>query len=310
MPFNQNLSVPIVAGSSTTLSNTLAPASFANVAVNGPLGTASTTTDINTVFEITQTTANVDIILQSPTLNPAAGKLFTIKSSSASTNMFFMYGARVYPGQTTLVLWNGTVFSSVGEPFDSKSIQTVTTATATATRWNHIILCDTTANAVNITLPTNIGNIGKDITIVKSAGSNPVTVTATGLIGSNNTIAFIGGAITFIAASNTQTLTQWGVSSVTGAIIDDQNASTTTTYSSSKINSLAFNTFEHLLINGRTDGVAINITGGTYLVYTYNGNTIYRFLSTALDSNGYSVTEAFYDTLTSGVLSDLIVARG
>jgi hypothetical protein len=208
MPFYQNLSVPIVAGSSTTLSNTLAPASFANVAVNGPLGIASTTTDINTVFEITQTTANVDITLQTPTLNPTAGKLFTVKSSATSTNMFFMYGARVYPGQTTLVLWNGTIFSSVGEPFDSKSIQTVSTTTYTATRWNNIILCDATANAVAITLPTNTGNIGKDITIVKSAGSNPVTVTATGLVGNNNTIVVIGGAITFIAASNTQTITQ------------------------------------------------------------------------------------------------------
>jgi hypothetical protein len=69
-------------------------------------------------------------------------------------------------------------------------------------------------------------------------------------------------------------------------------------------------TWEHLAINGKTDGVDIATTGGTYLVYTYNGNTIYRFLSTAEDSNGYNVEDSFYSTLTSGTLSDLIITRG
>ena len=68
-------------------------------------------------------------------------------------------------------------------------------------------------------------------------------------------------------------------------------------------------TWEHLAINGKTNGTEIATTGGVYFVYTYKSGTIYRFLSTAEDSDGYNVEDSFYATLTSGTLSNLIVIR-
>jgi len=58
-----------------------------------------------------------------------------------------------------------------------------------------------------------------------------------------------------------------------------------------------------------TNGVDVAITGGTYLIYNYNGTTIYRFISTASDANGYPVEDAFYATLSGGALSGKICQR-
>lgn len=58
-----------------------------------------------------------------------------------------------------------------------------------------------------------------------------------------------------------------------------------------------------------TNGVDVAITGGTYLIYNYNGTTIYRFISTASDANGYPVEDSFYATLSGGALSGKICQR-
>lgn len=69
-------------------------------------------------------------------------------------------------------------------------------------------------------------------------------------------------------------------------------------------------TWEHLVTNAKTSGAETATTGGTYMIYTYKTKTIYRFLSTALDANGYNVEDSFYATLTGSTLSDLIITRG
>jgi hypothetical protein len=48
------------------------------------------------------------------------------------------------------------------------------------------------------------------------------------------------------------------------------------------------------------------ITGGEVFSYTYDSITRYRFVP-----NPYSATgDAFYETFSGGVLTDIIVARG
>lgn len=52
------------------------------------------------------------------------------------------------------------------------------------------------------------------------------------------------------------------------------------------------------------------IAGGTVLTYLYKGVTIYRHITDAVDVYGYPNEDAFYETFSGGILSDLIVLRG
>jgi len=67
--------------------------------------------------------------------------------------------------------------------------------------------------------------------------------------------------------------------------------------------------WQYLAINGKTDGVKNDITDGYYLTYTHQGVSIYRYITTATDANGYPNQDSFYATNTAGVLTNLIVTR-
>lgn len=190
MPFNQTLVIPNVQGDSTALSNTTPPAIVANLAVSGVIGTAPLTVDVNTVFTITQTTANITITLPNPTVVTGA-RIYTMKSSTASTNPFQFYGKTVYPGKTIIVLWDGTAYTAINDPIENDRIESVATATYTTTQWGNVILVNATASAVAVTLATNVGNTSKETIVVKTAGTNNVTVVSTGLIGTNNTLSTV-----------------------------------------------------------------------------------------------------------------------
>ena len=61
--------------------------------------------------------------------------------------------------------------------------------------------------------------------------------------------------------------------------------------------------------HGRTNGVQVPITGGYYLVYEFQGQNIYRYITTAIDLNGYPLQDEFYSTLTGTTLTNLITKR-
>jgi len=71
----------------------------------------------------------------------------------------------------------------------------------------------------------------------------------------------------------------------------------------------AVNPWIILVGEATTNGVDVAITGGTYLIYNYNGTTIYRYISTASDANGYPVEDSFYATFSGGALSGKICQR-
>lgn len=68
-------------------------------------------------------------------------------------------------------------------------------------------------------------------------------------------------------------------------------------------------TWEYLAINAKTDGAENTITNGYYLNYDLQGVSIYRYITTATDANGYPNEDSFYATNTAGVLTNLIVTR-
>lgn len=67
--------------------------------------------------------------------------------------------------------------------------------------------------------------------------------------------------------------------------------------------------FSEIVIEAETDGIEIPITGGVYMVYNFKGQTVYRYMTTATNANGYNIEDSFYATLTAGVLSDKITQR-
>ena len=67
--------------------------------------------------------------------------------------------------------------------------------------------------------------------------------------------------------------------------------------------------FSEIVIEAETDGIEIPITGGTYMVYNFRGQTVYRYMTTATNTNGYPIEDSFYDNLTAGVLSNKLTQR-
>ena len=65
-----------------------------------------------------------------------------------------------------------------------------------------------------------------------------------------------------------------------------------------------------LLINVEYNGTESSITGGTVLECVIDGNVIYRFISSQVNSNGYPVEDSFYSLFTGGVLTNLMIGRG
>jgi hypothetical protein len=89
--------------------------------------------------------------------------------------------------------------------------------------------------------------------------------------------------------------------------ITDAKNKQTLTYNGTKwINAYSW---QYLVMNAKTNGVKIPILAGFYLAYTLQGSTIYRYITTARDANNYPLEDAFYSTLSGGVLSNKIVER-
>ena len=56
-------------------------------------------------------------------------------------------------------------------------------------------------------------------------------------------------------------------------------------------------------------GVDTNITGGEVSECDYKGSTIYRFINSTENANGYSIEDSFYSNFDGTNLSNLIVSR-
>ena len=95
----------------------LATLTIANLATGGSIGTAATTVDIASSFNISQTTAGQTLTIASPT-NAIAGD--QIRAINTGTAAFTILGKVVAPGTFTDIFWNGTGYSVDAE--DRKSV--------------------------------------------------------------------------------------------------------------------------------------------------------------------------------------------
>lgn len=92
------------------ISNTLnvVELAVANIAANGPIGTAATTVDVASAFAIKQTAAGIAITVPSPTVATPAGQLIFV--SNVGTAQFTIGGATVRPGNGTILQWSGAAW--------------------------------------------------------------------------------------------------------------------------------------------------------------------------------------------------------
>jgi hypothetical protein len=75
-----------------------------------------------------------------------------------------------------LEIFNGTTWDIIAKLSDIPNATTITTITTnTSASYGVVYLVDTSLNSIDITLPTAIGNIGKEISI-KNIGDNTVNI--------------------------------------------------------------------------------------------------------------------------------------
>ncbi|GEM_PF-4249185 len=85
--------------------------SVADLATGGNIGTAATTIDIYTSFNLAQTTASQTITLADPT-NTTAGRIVYL--SNTGSTPFTFYGSTVKVGDTTAAMWDGNSWNLAG----------------------------------------------------------------------------------------------------------------------------------------------------------------------------------------------------
>ena len=106
------------------------PLAVADLPTGGDIGTAATTVDIYTGFNLTQTTAGQTITLPTPTSNTYAGRLIYL--SNTGSVPFTFLSSSVLTGTTTQAMWNGTAWTLAG----SNSGLPIGTANNDTMRWN------------------------------------------------------------------------------------------------------------------------------------------------------------------------------
>jgi hypothetical protein len=98
--------------SGATIYATLA---LANFTASGAIGTAATTVDAKTMFNINQTTSNITLSLPNPT-DTTAGRIAYV--NNVGTTSFFFLGTQIVPGNSRTAIWNGTAWKLTGNSDD------------------------------------------------------------------------------------------------------------------------------------------------------------------------------------------------
>jgi hypothetical protein len=135
---------------------------IANLATGGNIGSAITTVDLYSFFNLTQTTGGQTITIPSPT-DITAGQQITI--TNTGTASFVLLGTTISPTRYVTLLWNGTAWIGVQQSTTNKTIQQLN-ATGAITSWNSVVEIGATPLVANITLTLPVNNtssIGKDI---------------------------------------------------------------------------------------------------------------------------------------------------
>lgn len=87
-------------------------------ATGGNIGTAITTVDVKTIFNVNQTSSGQTITLPNPT-NTATGRLAYV--TNIGTTSFMFLGTQIMPDSSRAVIWNGTKWILTGNADDRVS---------------------------------------------------------------------------------------------------------------------------------------------------------------------------------------------
>jgi hypothetical protein len=243
-------------------------------ASGGSIGSAATTVDVSTSFNVNQTTASQVLTLDTPTVT-TAGRLVIV--SNVGSVPFTMYGVIVSVNTTTTFYWNGTQWTSSGiDGSGANYIQNQLGSDQTANfqitgtgQANTSILTPIvdTATGVTLSLGTSTATaltIGRSGVTTTNSGALTVSELLTGQLGLT-----VSGATTSInASSNFATNINTGTS--TGAVsIGNSAAGAIALQSASTIGLTGTST-----ITGLSSGVALTVSNSssTGNIVNFNDN--------------------------------------
>ncbi|MCW2957003.1 MAG: hypothetical protein JWO69_1872, partial [Thermoleophilia bacterium] len=196
-------------------------ASIANLAAGGAIGTATSTVDVDTTFNVNQTTAGQTLTLPSPTTT-TGGRIAYV--SNVGTASFTMYSVTVAAGATQQYIWNGTAWAPASVDGAGSGITTIGTINSQTKSANGAVINGTsiflqTADATNVGLVSTgaqffAGN--KTFNDLIYVGSSSDTVTTDGValrkdVSNNLQIDSIGGVILNLDSNNNDTNTLFAI---------------------------------------------------------------------------------------------------
>ena len=155
----------------------LATIALTNFATGGSIGTAATTVDIASCFNINQTTAGQILTIPVPT-NAIAGD--QIRISNVGTAVFTILGKSISPGTFTDLSWNGTAYAVDAD--SGRNMGAVVTA-ATLTVGNNTITHNLAMptgsfSAVNLDIRDSLGSTVNLRRVTGSDTANAIVVTS------------------------------------------------------------------------------------------------------------------------------------
>ncbi len=198
--FNGGLSVTTGSTFTNASSSLFTAISISNEPTGGDIGTAATTVDVATTFDVNQTTSGQTLTLPDPTITTSGRVVYVLNTGSVS---FTMEGITIPSGYGQIYAWNGSSWilgaSGGGSAITLQSAydggNTLTTADA---RDLSVTLADTTTDAnfiVNVasgsTGQLKVQDNGTDVLAIGSAGQLALSVQGSGgglLIGGDATL--------------------------------------------------------------------------------------------------------------------------
>jgi fibronectin-binding autotransporter adhesin len=199
-------------------SSLLSATAVSDVAAGGNIGSAATTVDAATTFNINQTTAGQNLALPSPTVT-TAGRIVFI--NNVGTTSFTMYGNVIPTGQGRNFEWNGATWTVLDATLAgaglTQSGNTLNSAAATSVVNDTNIQGSISGNALTLSFAGNLS--------VARGGTGAGTFTTNGLIYGNGTgalqattagtggqlvVASAGGVPTFVGLSGDASLSATG----------------------------------------------------------------------------------------------------
>lgn len=186
-----NLGYPTKVNEATT--NTAAgvnlgtPIAITNKASGGAIGTAATTVDIGSIFNVNQTTASQTLTIPSPTITTEY-KVITV--NNVGTQAFTVLSTSIATATGMILQWNGAAWSVLGGSYAAASgvfAGAVTSSSGTAgigyATGAGSAATQGTSRTTTVVVNTATGSVAGSITLFSAAGSaTPFSFTVTNAV--------------------------------------------------------------------------------------------------------------------------------